>query len=211
MYKLRCVLFSLLLMLSSCTTINAIFGPSEPEATADTTGDQQLASENQQLGAEVAALRAELKQVNQDIADKKAEASKQPEQVAAPVDRLWVTVSFRSGYVALTRESRKALSRLAKKFLSKPREQSIEVRGYTDNEPIGGYPGHRHTPRHPYKTNQALSQARATNVAQALIDAGIPKDSVRALGFGASNYVADNATEEGRQRNRRAEIHLVRN
>jgi len=211
MYRLRCVLFSLLLMLSSCSTINAIFGPSEPEATADTTGDQQLASENQQLGAEVAALRAELKQVNQDIADKKAEASKQAEQVAAPVDRLWVTVSFRSGYMELTRESRKALSRLAKKFLSKPREQSIEVRGYTDDEPIGGYPGHRHTPRHPYKTNLALSQARATNVAQALTDAGIPKDSVRALGFGASNYVADNATAEGRQRNRRAEIHLVRN
>ena len=213
MYKFRSVLFSLLLMLSSCSTIDAIFGPSEPEATAVPAGDQQLASENEQLGAEVAALRAALKQVNQDIADKKAAATASPqaEQVATPVDRLWVTVSFRSGYMELTRESRKALNRLAKKFLSKPREQSIEVRGYTDDEPIGGYPGHRHKPHHPYKTNMALSHARATNVAQALIDAGIPKDSVRALGFGASNYVADNATAEGRQRNRRAEIHLVRN
>jgi len=204
-------------MLSSCSTIDAIFGQSEPNVSTAPAGDQQLADENQQLGAEVAALRQALKQVKQDIADNKSsglkaeeETSLQPAQ-ATPMDRLWVTVSFRSGYMELTRESRQALERLAKKFLSKPRMQTIDVRGYTDNEPIGGYPGHKHTSRHPYKTNMALSHARATNVAQALIAAGIPKDSVRALGFGASNYVADNTTDAARQRNRRAEIHLVRN
>ncbi|PIX53618.1 MAG: flagellar motor protein [Zetaproteobacteria bacterium CG_4_9_14_3_um_filter_54_145] len=209
MYRFRLLCVALLLMLSSCSTIEAIFGPDEPVAPAE---NQQLASENQQLGTEVAALRESLKQVKQEIADSKAASSPQAEEdQAAPTDRLWVTVSFRSGYMELTRESRSALKRLAEKFLSKPRAQTIEVRGYTDNEPIGGYPGHRHTSRHPYQTNMALSHARATNVAQALIAAGIAKDVVRAVGFGASNYVADNTTDAGRQRNRRAEIHLVRN
>jgi len=203
----------MLLMMSSCSTIDAIFGPGDEPVAAVPAENQQLASENQQLGAEVAALRQALKQVKQDIADKKAAPSspQAEEDQAVPTDRLWVTVSFRSGYMELTTESRNALKRLAEKFLSKPRTQTIDVRGYTDNEPIGGYSGHKHTSRHPYKTNMALSHARATNVAQALIAAGLPKDVVRAVGFGASSYVADNTTDAGRQRNRRAEIHLVRN
>jgi len=219
MYKLRFVLLALLLMVSSCSTVDAIFGPTEPDATA-ISSKSQLAQENEQLGTEIADLRRSLKQLNQDIADQKArklarlkaeEAAHQQAAAAVPKDRLWVTVSFRSGYMELTRQSRQALQRLADKFMSKPRSQQVEVRGYTDDEPIGGYPGHRHKPRHPYKTNLALSQARAQNVADALIAAGLPQDIVRAEGFGATNFVADNKTDAGRQRNRRAEIHLVSN
>jgi len=232
MYKLRFVLLSMMLAVSSCSTVDAIFGPDEPqvgarESQVETVSNKdQLTQENAQLGTEITSLRDELKQIKQDIADKKAQAAAaQQQQEAAriaaakaasmkarkamPTDRLWVTVSFRSGYMELPGESRQALKRLAKKFLSKSRMQTIDVRGYTDNEPIGGYPGHRHQPRHPYKTNMALSQARAVNVANALIAAGIPKEIVKASGFGASQYVADNTTEAGRQRNRRAEIHLV--
>jgi len=208
-----------MLMMSSCSTIDAIFGPDEPDASAAASKDQ-LAQENDQLGSEIADLRGTLKQLKQDIADQKAqklaqmkaeEDARQKAEQAIPKDRLWVTVSFRSGYMELTRQSRQALKRLADKFLSKPRMQKIEVRGYTDDEPIGGYPGHRHKPRHPYKTNLALSQARADNVADALITAGIPRDIVNADGFGATSFVADNKTDAGRQRNRRSEIHLVSN
>jgi len=218
MYKLRLILLACMLMMSSCSTIDAIFGPDEPDAAA--SSKDQLAQENDQLGAEISDLRGKLKQLKQDIADQKAqklarmkaeEAARQKAEQAIPKDRLWVTVSFRSGYWELTRQSRKALKRLADKFLSKPRVQKIEVQGYTDDEPIGGYPGHRHKPRHPYKTNLALSQARADTVADALITAGISQDIVKAEGYGATNFVADNKTDAGRQRNRRAEIHLVSN
>jgi len=219
MYKTRFILLALMLMVSSCSTIDAIFGPAEPDVTSFSS-KSQLAQENEQLGTEIAGLRSSLKQLKLDIADQKArklaqlqaeeDARLQAEQ-AIPKDRLWVTVSFRSGYMELTRQSRQALQRLAKKFLSKPRSQQIEVRGYTDNEPIGGYPGHRHKSRHPYKTNKALSQARAQNVADALVAAGLAQEIVRAEGFGATSYVADNNTDAGRQRNRRSEIHLVSN
>jgi len=217
MYKLRFVLLALMLMVSSCSTVNAIFGPAEPDVTSASNKDQ-LAQENEQLGSEIADLRNSLKQLNQDIVDQKAqklaqlkageEARPQAKQ-AIPKDRLWVTVSFRSGYMELTRQSRQALKRLAEKFLSKPRMQQIEIRGYTDDEPIGGYPGHRHKSRHPYKTNLALSQARSQNVADALVAYGLPQEIVRAEGFGATSFVADNTTDAGRQRNRRSEIHLV--
>jgi len=206
-------------MISSCSTIDAIFGPEQPDATVASSKDQ-LSQENEQLGSEIADLRGTLKQLNQDIADQKAQKLAQMKaeedarvkaENAVPKDRLWVTVSFRSGYMELTRQSRQALKRLAEKFLSKPRVQKIEVRGYSDNEPIGGYPGHRHKSRHPYKTNLALSQARADNVADALITAGLPKEIIRTEGFGATSFVADNKTDAGRQRNRRSEIHLVSN
>jgi len=217
MLKLRLVLLTVLLMASSCSTVDAIFGPAEPEV-AVATSKNQIASKNEQLGSEVAALRDQLKQIKQDIADKKAlkatelarvQAEPAVKQNTIPKDRLWVTVSFRSGVMELTSDSRTGLKRLAAKFLSKDRLQTIEVRGYTDDEPIGGYPNSRHTPRHPYKTNLALSQARADNVADVLIGAGLSANIVHAVGFGASDYVADNSTDAGRQKNRRSEIHLI--
>jgi len=218
MLKLRLLLLTLMLMISSCSTVDAIFGPSEPDVVAAATTKDQIASENEQLGSEVSDLRDQLKQIKQDIADKKAmkaaelarlEAEQAAKQNAIPKDRLWVTVSFRSGFMELTSDSRAALKRLAAKFLSKERQQTIEVRGYTDDEPIGGYANSRHTPRHPYKTNLALSQARADNVSDVLISAGLPASIVKGVGFGATDYVADNSTNEGRQKNRRSEIHLI--
>ncbi len=217
MLKLRLLLLTLLLMASSCSTVDAIFGPAEPEVAVASTKNQ-IASENEQLGSEVSDLRDQLRQIKQDIADKKSlkaaelarlEAEQTAKQNAIPKDRLWVTVSFRSGFMELTTDSRAALKRLAAKFLSKDRLQTIEVRGYTDDEPIGGYARSRHTPRHPYKTNMALSQARADNVSDVLIGAGLSANIVHAVGFGANDYVADNDTDEGRQKNRRSEIHLI--
>jgi len=217
MYKSRFFLLILLSTVSSCSTVDAIFGPEEPELAVPTS-KETLASENQQLETEISALRNSLKQLKTDIANKQALKAQElarlkTEQDAAakliPTDRLWVTVSFRSGHIELTNDSSKALKRLAAKFLSKERQQTIEVRGYTDDEPIGGYSYSRHTPRHPFKSNLALSKARADSVANALIAAGLPSTTVQAKGYGANDFAADNKSEAGRQKNRRSEIHLI--
>ncbi|MDQ6997255.1 MAG: OmpA family protein [Mariprofundus sp.] len=215
MHKFRFFLVVLLFSVSSCSTIDSIFNTGEPEVAVPVSNDK-IASENNRLETEIYALRGSLQQIKDDIARKKAEKARAlgaeqqaTAQKAIPIDRLWVTVSFRSGHMALTSDSGKALKRLAAKFLSKDREQTIEVRGYTDDEPIGGYARSRHTPRHPYKTNLALSQVRADNVAGALINAGLPQNIVQAQGFGAADFAAGNNTDAGRQKNRRAEIHLV--
>ncbi len=53
-----------------------------------------------------------------------------------------------------------------------------------------------------------LSQARADAVAGFLGDVGVDRTRISAKGFGAERPIADNATEEGRARNRRIEIHV---
>lgn len=56
--------------------------------------------------------------------------------------------------------------------------------------------------------NQILSVNRAQAVADFLIAQGVAPDRLRVQGFGADYPIADNATREGRQFNRRTEIIL---
>ncbi|MEL7120074.1 MAG: OmpA family protein [Bacteroidota bacterium] len=59
--------------------------------------------------------------------------------------------------------------------------------------------------------NQKLSQDRANAVKAYLIKNGVPANLVEAKGFGESNPVADNETEEGKAQNRRVEIKFLGN
>lgn len=69
----------------------------------------------------------------------------------------------------------------------------IAVNGYTDDT---GSPAH----------NQALSDGRAKAVASALIAAGIGANRLEAKGYGATNPVSSNDSEEGKAANRRVEL-----
>ncbi|MBC7751936.1 MAG: OmpA family protein [Candidatus Saccharibacteria bacterium] len=53
------------------------------------------------------------------------------------------------------------------------------------------------------KSNVALSTARAKSVATYLANQGVPATSITAKGLGSSKPIADNATEEGKLKNRR--------
>ena len=57
--------------------------------------------------------------------------------------------------------------------------------------------------------NQALSQRRADSVADYLVDHGVSSGRLEAKGFGESNPIADNSTEDGRAQNRRVELKPV--
>jgi outer membrane protein OmpA-like peptidoglycan-associated protein len=54
--------------------------------------------------------------------------------------------------------------------------------------------------------NLDLSRRRAAAVARYLTEKGVPKERITTEGHGESRPAADNATEEGRRRNRRVEI-----
>ena len=56
------------------------------------------------------------------------------------------------------------------------------------------------------ETNQRLSEDRAKQAADVLVKTGLHREKVTAKGFGSSNPVAPNTTEEGRRKNRRVEI-----
>jgi outer membrane protein OmpA-like peptidoglycan-associated protein len=72
---------------------------------------------------------------------------------------------------------------------------TVDVAGHADSTGTDEY-------------NMALSQRRADSVAQALISNGVQPMRVVAVGFGESRPIADNATTDGRARNRRVEIKL---
>jgi chemotaxis protein MotB len=64
--------------------------------------------------------------------------------------------------------------------------------------------------REHYATNWELSTARATNVVRFLEEkCGIPGRRLVAAGYAQHRPVADNATEDGKRRNRRIEIALL--
>lgn len=103
-------------------------------------------------------------------------------------------VFFETAKSNLKPESNKELDQLAE-YLSYHKKTVIEVAGYTDN--VGKD-----------DANQILSQARADVVRNYLIKKGISGNNIIAKGYGASNPVATNDTPEGRQQNRRTEVHI---
>lgn len=80
----------------------------------------------------------------------------------------------------------------------------IQIVGHTDNSPINP------TLRSKYPTKWELSIAWAITVLKYLIKQGIKSDRLVTIGYGDTRPIADNTTEEGRRKNRRIEITVVR-
>ena len=57
--------------------------------------------------------------------------------------------------------------------------------------------------------NQGLSERRANTVRDYLIKLGANPESLTAKGYGDARPVADNATADGRARNRRVELRIL--
>ncbi|MBP0484974.1 type IVB secretion system protein IcmH/DotU [Sagittula salina] len=114
--------------------------------------------------------------------------------------RLGDALRFASGKADLTND----LSQLATAIGAVLETQSgpIRIVGHTDSVPPSG--------RGQFKTNEALSEARATTVAALVTDSLTDKDRVQIEGKGPVEPIADNASKEGRARNRRVEIMIRR-
>ncbi|MFI5219080.1 MAG: OmpA family protein [Bacteroidia bacterium] len=105
-------------------------------------------------------------------------------------------VFFDTGKSSLRTESFKALNELAEAMKAKPTLE-IEIAGHTDNV---GSP----------ESNLKLSQGRADAVRNYLIKNSIAASRVTAKGYGDTEPVAYNDTDEGRQKNRRTEVRILK-
>ncbi|GAB2614047.1 flagellar motor protein MotD [Novilysobacter erysipheiresistens] len=101
-------------------------------------------------------------------------------------------ILFASGAAAPSPLAIDTVRRLAQILRDEP--NAVRVEGYTDNQPI-------HTVRFP--SNWELAAARAGNVVHELVAAGVAPDRLAVVGYGEHQPVADNATIEGRNANRR--------
>lgn len=81
-------------------------------------------------------------------------------------------------------------------------EYKVHVEGHTDNRPILG------ALKKKFPSNKELSEARATNAAQALADGGL--SGAHAMGVADTKPVMPNVTTEGRAKNRRVEISVTK-
>ncbi len=58
--------------------------------------------------------------------------------------------------------------------------------------------------------NLALSQSRAETIMLILINRGVDRSKIRAIGYGSSKPVASNQSRSGRQKNRRVEVKTIK-
>jgi chemotaxis protein MotB len=109
-------------------------------------------------------------------------------------------VLFDSGQADLKPAGLPLLTEVAN-LLNVDRRHPIVVEGHTDNVPIASAQ---------YPSNWELSTARATTVVRYLIGRGVGRSRLSASGYADLHPVASNATDAGRQLNRRVEIVLQR-
>jgi outer membrane protein OmpA-like peptidoglycan-associated protein len=108
--------------------------------------------------------------------------------------RLTSDILFDYNSAALRGNSRQTLDELGRNFAQYP-DNRIVVEGHTDSSGSDAY-------------NQKLSEQRAANVADYLIGGGVSASKVMVYGYGESQPKSTNDTPEGRQLNRRVEIHI---
>lgn len=102
---------------------------------------------------------------------------------------------FASGKATLQSASQEQLINIAAILNAYPQVR-IRIGGYTDNT---GDPG----------ANLRLSEERANNVMDELVKLGIDPARMSARGYGEHDPIADNSTEDGRQKNRRISLRVT--
>ena len=109
-------------------------------------------------------------------------------------------ILFDSGEAVLKSEGEAVLQKLATVLAQYPNRQ-LHVIGHTDNVPI------RASARGRFASNWELTTARATAAVRFLQEkAGVNPMRLGAVGYGEFHPLADNATADGRARNRRIAI-----
>lgn len=92
------------------------------------------------------------------------------------------------------------LRRIALIIKKMPKDVQLDAVGYTDNTPPPQDSG--------YADNWELSSARAISVAKELIKDSVNPERIIASGRAQFDPIATNATEDGKLRNRRVELHF---
>ncbi|MBV1904557.1 MAG: OmpA family protein [Pseudomonadales bacterium] len=104
------------------------------------------------------------------------------------------SIKFNSGGSNLSAESLQLVDRLAD--IARNCNATIRISGHTDSVGNGA-------------ENLRLSSARARKVRKQMMARGVLEDQVTAVGYGETRPIANNATRDGREKNRRIEFRVT--
>lgn len=116
-------------------------------------------------------------------------------QIEKDVKVVLNNIFFDLDKASLRPESNAELNRLRKLLETNP-DIRVEISGHTDTQ--GNY-----------EYNKQLSKRRAASVVNYLTNAGIDPSKLEARGASWDEPIADNNSEEGRQKNRRVEFKII--
>lgn len=175
--------------------------PVGDERPRTTEPDRALVDEDEQASQPVDSL--------QSIADSMRQAFAgliDSKQLKVSGNELWIEIELSSSLLfpsgdALPNNAAFDLIEKIANILA-PYENPVHVEGFTDNLPIK-------TAQYP--TNWELSAARAASIVRMLAMDGVNPRRLASVGYGEFQPVADNATADGRARNRRVVLVVSRN
>lgn len=108
------------------------------------------------------------------------------------------SILFSSGDARLSEDAEDILALIA--LLIKDYPNDVQVEGFTDNVPIK---------TRFFPSNWELSSSRAASVVHLFEEEGVDPKRMQAIGYGEHRPIADNATEEGRDTNRRVNLVIL--
>jgi chemotaxis protein MotB len=178
--------------------------PATKKKDADTTSEQAdlKGAQQQQIQKETAELQELKQKLDQYIQDNKLSAQLETKLTN---DMLMITIRdnalFASGSATVKPDAQK-LAVTISDMLTQYQQYQIEVAGHTDNVPIRNAE---------FETNWDLSAKRALNFMKILLQNDkITADRFRAIGYGEYRPIDSNDSADGRSKNRRVEVSILR-
>lgn len=173
----------------------------ERARSLEVSADAELARQEAEAARRLAEARereASLARQEAELASAQAQSLQQQLALLRPVatERGQVLtlgdVFFSSGQADLKAEARGNLKPVLD-FINRYPGKPVQIEGHTDDRGADA-------------TNLALSERRAASVRDALVALGADAARLKVVGRGEARPIADNATGEGRARNRRVEV-----
>ena len=173
--------------------LGAIFGGGKGAAIGAAIGTAVGAGAGALIGKRMDKQKAELEQ---ELADK-AEIETVTDQNGLKA----IKVTFSSGILfptngtTLSQSARNDLTSFATSLINNP-DTDIQIYGFTDDTGT-------------MAVNEKVANGRADAVKTFLVNSGVASSRITSVGIPMADYVASNATPEGRAQNRRVEIYIT--